>query len=156
MLQWTLGYMCLFQLWLKQNILQWLSFIAVRHISLLLFPLPELLISKSLLHPALSTHQPLRETVLEPSDQFSPLFYFLLITTMCSCSVTSVCPTLWDPIDYSPPGSSVHWILQARVLEWVAMPSSGDLPDPGIKPVSLMSPVLSGGFFTTSTTWKVL
>ena len=32
--------------------------------------------------------------------------------------------TLWDPVDYSPPGSSVHEILQARILEWVTMPSS--------------------------------
>jgi len=30
------------------------------------------------------------------------------------------CPTLWDPMDNSPPGSSVHRILQARILEWVA------------------------------------
>ena len=35
---------------------------------------------------------------------------------------------------YSPPGSSVHGILQARILEWVAFPTSGDLPDPGIEP----------------------
>ena len=34
------------------------------------------------------------------------------------------CPTLWDLMDCSPPGSSVHGILQARILEWVAMPSS--------------------------------
>ena len=34
------------------------------------------------------------------------------------------CPTLCDPVDCSPPGSSVHGILQARILEWVAMPSS--------------------------------
>ena len=34
------------------------------------------------------------------------------------------CPTLCNPMDCSPPGSSVHWILQARILEWVAMPSS--------------------------------
>ena len=34
------------------------------------------------------------------------------------------CPTLCDPMDCSPPGSSVHGILQARILEWVAMPSS--------------------------------
>ena len=38
--------------------------------------------------------------------------------------VTQSCPTLSDPVDCSPPGSSVHGILQARVLEWVAMPSS--------------------------------
>ena len=35
-----------------------------------------------------------------------------------------LCPTLCDPIDYSPPGFSVHGILQERILEWVAMPSS--------------------------------
>ena len=50
--------------------------------------------------------------------------------------VTQLCPTLCDPMDYSPPGSSVHGILQARVLEWVASPP-GDLPDPEIKPKSL-------------------
>ena len=33
------------------------------------------------------------------------------------------CPTLWDPRDCSPSGSSVHGILQTRILEWVAMPS---------------------------------
>ena len=33
-------------------------------------------------------------------------------------------PTLCEPMDYSPPGFSVHGILQARILEWVAMPSS--------------------------------
>ena len=35
-----------------------------------------------------------------------------------------LCPTLWNPMDYTPPGSSVHGILQARILEWVAMPFS--------------------------------
>ena len=35
--------------------------------------------------------------------------------------VTQLCPTLTDPIDYSPPGSSVHGIFQARVLEWGAI-----------------------------------
>ena len=34
------------------------------------------------------------------------------------------CLTLCDPMNYSPPGSSVHGILQARMFEWVAMPSS--------------------------------
>ena len=40
------------------------------------------------------------------------------------------------PVDCSPPSSSIHGILQARILEWVAIPSAGDLPDPGIKPGS--------------------
>ena len=38
------------------------------------------------------------------------------------------CPTLGDPMDWSPPGSSVHGILQARILE----DPPGDLLDPGI------------------------
>ena len=53
-----------------------------------------------------------------------------------------LCLTLCDPMDYSPPGSSVHEILQARILEWVAMPSSKDLSEPGIKPISLTPPAL--------------
>ena len=35
--------------------------------------------------------------------------------------VTQLCPTVCDPVDYSPPGSSVHGTLQARILEWVAI-----------------------------------
>ena len=41
---------------------------------------------------------------------------------------------LCDPMDYSPTGSSVHRVFQARILEWVAFPTPGDLPNPGIKP----------------------
>ena len=40
------------------------------------------------------------------------------------------CPTVWDPVDYSLTGSSVHGILQARVLEWIAMPSSRGFSQP--------------------------
>ena len=40
------------------------------------------------------------------------------------CLLTQLCPALCDSMDYSVPGSSVHGILQARVLEWSAMPSS--------------------------------
>ena len=62
------------------------------------------------------------------------------------------CPTLCNPVDCSPPGSSVPGVLQAWILEWVALPSPGDLPDPGIKLTSLTSPALESRFFTTSTT----
>ena len=55
----------------------------------------------------------------------------------------------WNPVDCSPPGSSVT--LQARRLEGLPRPPPGDLPDPGIEPASLTSPVLAGGFFTTGT-----
>ena len=49
---------------------------------------------------------------------------------------TQSCPTLFNPMDCSPPGSSVHGILMARLLEWVAIPSSRDLLDGGIEPKS--------------------
>ena len=48
--------------------------------------------------------------------------------------VAQSCLTLCDPIDCGPPGSSIHGILQARILVWVAIPSPGDHPNPGIKP----------------------
>ena len=44
--------------------------------------------------------------------------------------------TLSDTVDCSPPSFPVHGILQARVLEWVAVSFSSDLPDPGIEPAS--------------------
>ena len=47
-----------------------------------------------------------------------------------------LCPTLCDTVDFSLPGTSLHGILQARVLEWVAISFSRDLPDPGIEPGS--------------------
>ena len=75
---------------------------------------------------------------------------------MCVCVCVCVCVracvkslqlhlTLCDPVDCSPPGSSVRGILQARILEWVAMLFD---PNPGIKPASLQSPALAGQFFT--------
>ena len=78
---------------------------------------------------------------------------------MCACMLAKSlqsCPTLGDIMDYSPPGFSVHGIPQARILEWVALPPPQDLPSPGIKPASLMSLALAGGFFTTSATWEAL
>ena len=72
----------------------------------------------------------------EPANYMGPQFYFCLITDkyvdFLSVLITKVsaaaaarslqlCPTLCDPIDCSPPGSSVPGILQARTLEWVAI-----------------------------------
>ena len=64
-----------------------------------------------------------------------------------------LCLILCDPVDCSPPGSSVRGILQARILE-LPCPPPGDLPNPGIGPASLTSPELAGGFFTTGATWE--
>ena len=68
------------------------------------------------------------------------------------CSAKS-CPTLCDPMDCSPPGSSVCGILQARIWSGLSCPPPGDPPDPGIEPQSLMSPAMTDGVFTTSAIW---
>ena len=81
---------------------------------------------------------------------------FCVCVCVCVC-VLSHFNHIWlfaTPMDCSLPGSSVHGILQARILEWVAISSSRDLPDPGVEPTSLMPPALAGRFFTTSATWE--
>ena len=75
----------------------------------------------------------------------------LTLQRVCAKSL-QWCLTLCDSLDYSPPGFSVHGILQARILEWLPRPPPGEFPNPGIKPLALMFPALAGGFFTTSTT----
>ena len=65
-----------------------------------------------------------------------------------------MCPTLCDPMDCSPSGSSVHAILSGRILEWAAISSSRGSSWPRGQLQSLASPVLAGWFFTTSTTWE--
>ena len=74
---------------------------------------------------------------------------------MCVKSLP-LCPTLCNPMGYSPPGSPVSGILQARILEWVSMPSFRGYSQPGIEFMSLTSPALAGGFFTTRATWEAL
>ena len=66
---------------------------------------------------------------------------------MCVCSVAQLYLALYDAMDCGLPGSSVHGISQARILELSPpFPPPENLPDPGIEP---MSPALAGGFFTT-------
>ena len=73
------------------------------------------------------------------------------------CSVAKLRPTLWLSATpwtvWSLPGSCVHGIFQARILEWVAIPSPEDLPHPGIE---CASPALAGGFFTIAPPGKPL
>ena len=77
----------------------------------------------------------------------------LRCTGVCAKSLPA-CPTLCDPMDCSPPGFSVHRILQAGILEWLAIPSSRGSYQPGIELTSLTSPLLAGGCFTTSAIWE--
>ena len=58
---------------------------------------------------------------------------------VCVCAHAPSCLTLWDPMDCSPPGSSVHRIFQARTLVWVANSFSKGSSDPGNKPESYVS-----------------
>ena len=70
--------------------------------------------------------------------------------TQCACMLPlQLCPALRDPKDCSLPGSSVHGIPQARLLEWVAIPLSRGSSQPRDRTRSLMSPALAEGFFTT-------
>ena len=64
---------------------------------------------------------------------------------ICCCSISQSCLTLCDPVDCSLPGSSVHGILQARTLEWVAIPFSRGSSWP--RDPSFGSPALAGRFF---------
>ena len=54
---------------------------------------------------------------------FCLIFFCSSVSCKCAKSLQS-CPILCDPVDCSPPGFSVHGIFQARILEWVATPSS--------------------------------
>ena len=77
---------------------------------------------------------------------------------MCVCARAHApsCPTLCDPMDCSPPGSSVHGIFQARILEWVSISYFRGSSDPGMEPTSLVSPALAGRFFNTGPPGKPL
>ena len=65
------------------------------------------------------------------------------------CSVAQSCPTLYDPMDCSLPGSSVHGIFQARILEWVDVSYSRGSSWPKDWTHISATLVLAGGFFTT-------
>ena len=81
---------------------------------------------------------PVQDTVLKNSTN-------LVTINESESEVAQSCLTLCDPMDCSLSGFSVHGIFQARILEWVAISFSRDLPDPGIKPGS---PALQADAFT--------
>ena len=103
-----------------------------------------------------------RMAKIQNTDNTKMLIRMWSILLHCWCKIKTIQP-LWKTVwcmhakllimsnslwmNYSPPGSSVHGTLQARILQWVAMPSSRGLPDPGIKLTSLMPPALAGRFF---------
>ena len=74
----------------------------------------------------------------------SSSLYRLLYAVLVCAKLLQSCPNLCDPVDHSPPTSSVHGILQASILECVATSYFRGSLDLGIKPISLISPVLAG------------
>ena len=78
-------------------------------------------------------------------------FLFQCMKVKSESEVTQLCATLSDTMDCSPPDSSVHGILQARILEWVAMPFSRGSSQP--RDQTQVSRI-AGGFFTICATGK--
>ena len=68
----------------------------------------------------------------------------------CWCLVAKSCLTVCDPLDVSPPVSSVHGLLRQEYWSRLPFPSPGDLPDPGIEPTSPASPPLQADSFSLS------
>ena len=76
------------------------------------------------------------ELIFWPTNRLQPV--------ACACKSLQSCPTVCDPMDYRPPSSSMHGILQARILECVAMRSSRGSSHTGNWPPPLTSPALQG------------
>ena len=76
----------------------------------------------------------------------------LLLSSECMLGHFSRAPLFYVSMDCSPPGSPVHGILQQEYWSGLPCPPPGDLPDPGIKPMSLISSALADRFFTTGIT----
>ena len=98
--------------------------------------------------------------LLEKFNGIQPKLPWIVSRTcvcMCVCVCVCVCVhahaqlylTLCNLMDCSLPGSSVHGIFQARILQWVLFPPPGDLPNSGTESMSPAAPALAGEFLTT-------
>ena len=85
------------------------------------------------------------------STDFSTEEYFScqILCPWVHAKLLQSCPTLCDPMDCTPPGSSVHRMLQVRILEWVAMPSSRGSSWPKDQTCISFNSCIAGRFFTT-------
>ena len=86
-----------------------------------------------------------------------PLTYAVTYTNTHACvwaKLLQWCPTLCNLMDCTPPGFSVQRFSRQEYWSGLPCPPPGELPDPGIKPVSLTSPALAGRFFTMSATYE--
>ena len=90
-------------------------------------------------------------------------FFFLIFAswsairfTLCHAKSLQPSLTLFDPMDCRPPGSSVHGFSRQEYWSGLPFPTPGDLPHPGIRPVSLASPALAGRFLSLAPPGKSL
>ena len=74
--------------------------------------------------PQVTLFPPTNKLFILPCVPPYPLLREFCVLSLCLGSVAQSCLTLCDPIAYRPPGSSVHGIFQARILEWAATPFS--------------------------------
>ena len=96
-------------------------------------------------------HLAILESNFKSSGGEGEMLICYLLQYVCVCAQS--CPTLCNPMDYSPPGSTVHGDSPGQPWSGLPCPSPGDRPNPWTESASLMSPALAG-FFTSSTTWK--
>ena len=77
---------------------------------------------------------------------------------LCVCALSCFSPVWLFVILWTVAQQALLSMGFSRQKSWSGLPCPppGDFPDPGIKPISLVSPALAGGFFTTSTTWDML
>ena len=90
------------------------------------------------------------------SAPFLIWYAFAQYCTVCYAKSLQSPLTLSDPMDCSLPAPLSMEFSRQEYWSGLPCPLLGDLPNPGIKPTSLMSPALAGGFFTTSATWEAL
>ena len=91
---------------------------------------------------------------LRKKKKTKPLLVLSLLA-LC-CAVASVVSDSLQPMDYSPPGASVHSILQARILECISVPSSRGSSQTGIEPIFLESAALQADSLLTEPPGKPL
>ena len=103
-------------------------------------------IMEALSIPSVKVVRYMNRKYLLPTGAYVSLF---LKQYMRTCSVARQCPTLFNPMDCGPQGSSVHGVLRARTLEWVAISSSRGSSRPGSESSPPASPALAA-------TWEAL
>ena len=80
---------------------------------------------------------------------------FIILAAAAAAKSLQLCPTLCNPIDSSPPGSSIHGIFQARVLEWGAIAFSVYNPYLCSNKITTASPPTSKSIYSSNTSLKI-